>query len=196
MSLSNIRSYTHTLSLTWLPKCKLKKQTLNELLKVDIWKLTRPEFHIKIIGNRGNLEAEEVVFQREEPYSNWLSSVLWDNDLAPCKGFHSHWFNIGRDVKCYNYNFKIKIKRHNLYRHLLPMWQITVYRMFPVAMTPVWHCVLCCWCSFTLQYLSYIYILWKILFNTYFPYSIGNSCSCYIHIQQSSHTFTYAGIIY
>lgn len=47
MSPSNIISYTHKVSLTWLPKCELNKNDTNRQAKLDGEKPTTPQHYTK-----------------------------------------------------------------------------------------------------------------------------------------------------
>ena len=69
---SNIKSYIHKVSPTWLSKLELDKDGISDHAKVDYKNNQKPPTLHK--ANRGKLGPGEVVFPREE-HTIWLSSA-------------------------------------------------------------------------------------------------------------------------
>ena len=73
VSSMNIKSYTHNISPTWLPKRGLRQDDINRHTNIDGEKATRPQIYTKYHGQIKNAELE-IVFSLEE-YTNWLSNT-------------------------------------------------------------------------------------------------------------------------
>ena len=64
MSLNNVRSYTHEISLTWLPKHEPKKNS-NRHANMDEKKPRRPQPYTRNGRQLKNSEGDKIVFRED-----------------------------------------------------------------------------------------------------------------------------------
>jgi len=74
LSPRNVRSYTHKVSPTWLPKHELNREDSNKHANVD---REASALHKKTTGNWGMPRAGERAVPREAQHTSWLHKTKW-----------------------------------------------------------------------------------------------------------------------
>lgn len=74
LSTINVRSYTHKVSPTWLPKHELNREDSNKHANVD---REASALHKKTTGDGGMPRAGERAVPREAQHTSWLHKTKW-----------------------------------------------------------------------------------------------------------------------